>query len=263
MTRVVQFMRDLVATGMSWDDAAAFAERFEEGLDASAVVAAVTPALASKRARDAARMRAIREAEAASKPAKIGDVVSTSLATVVGDVVDDSRGDKDAPAPVHTRGEDTSLRLVDTRTKVGVGGVDARKPDQQPDAWPTGDAVTLAKLLVRTVASPWLDPNKSPDLVTTTGRIAAWKRDGASWEHDVLPVVTGLCANRRSAISSWKFFDNAMGRSIADNRAALAIPEASERRPSTGPPRLSFAEQAGADKAASIALALKGLTANG
>jgi hypothetical protein len=64
----------------------------------------------------------------------------------------------------------------------------------------------------------------------------AWKREGASWEHDVLPVVAGVCANRRSRIASWKFFDQAVARSIADNRAALEIPIAQPR--ATGPPSL-------------------------
>jgi hypothetical protein len=81
--------------------------------------------------------------------------------------------------------------------------------------------------------------------VTTRGRLAAWKRDGASWEHDVLPVVTGLCAGRRSRIASWKFFDQAIARSIADNRAALEIPEAGRVR-ATGPPG-GLAAQIGAE----------------
>lgn len=107
------------------------------------------------------------------------------------------------------------------------------------DDWPTGKASDHADLLIATVASPWLDPSKSQDLVTTRGRVAAWKRDGASWEHDVLPVVTGLVAKRRARIGTWKFFDAAISQSIADNRAALEIPEAGTviRMHATGPPR--------------------------
>lgn len=120
--------------------------------------------------------------------------------------------------------------------ELGGGGGDAgERVSASPDDWPSGKASDHADLLIATVASPWLDPCKSPDLVTTRGRVAAWKRDGASWEHDVLPVVTGLCANRRARISSWKFFDQAVSRSIAENRAALEIPEAAGRR-QTGPP---------------------------
>lgn len=129
----------------------------------------------------------------------------------------------------------------------GGGGGGAREADQpNPDDWPAGNASAHAELLIQAVASPWLDPQKSPDLVTTRGRIAAWKRDGASWEHDVLAVVIGLCANRRAKVSSWKFFDAAVSRSIADNRAALEIPEASGRR-QTGPP--SWVDQIAATNA--------------
>lgn len=131
-----------------------------------------------------------------------------------------------------------SLPSLRSEEVVG-GGVVGRERDPQPDDWPDGRASDHAEQLVALVASPWLDPSKSPDLVTTRGRVAAWKRDGASWEHDVLPVVTGLCANRRGRISSWKFFDAAIARSIAENRAALEIPEAGSVIPfrNTGPPR--------------------------
>ena len=66
----------------------------------------------------------------------------------------------------------------------------------------------------------------------------AWRTAGASWEHDVLAVIIGLCANRTGRVASWKFFDQAIARSIADNRQALEIPEARAHRP-TGPPSLS------------------------
>lgn len=113
------------------------------------------------------------------------------------------------------------------------------------DDWPKGSAKDHARLLVEAVGSPWLDPNKSLDLNTTHGRLAAWKRDGASWEFDVLPVVQKLAGNRRSRISSWKFFDAAIAQSIADNRAALEIPEAGKvvRLQSTGPPNDFLARQ--------------------
>lgn len=42
MSRIVQFMRDLVAKGMAWEDAAVFAERFEESLE-QALASAVKP----------------------------------------------------------------------------------------------------------------------------------------------------------------------------------------------------------------------------
>ena len=53
----------------------------------------------------------------------------------------------------------------------------------------------------------------------------------------VLPVIGALCAKQRGPVSSWKFFDGAIGRSIAENRAALEIPAATAR--ATGPPSLT------------------------
>ena len=141
--------------------------------------------------------------------------------------------------------------------EVGVGGVE-RERAQIPsfDDWPAGKVQHHAKLIVEAVASPWLDPSKSPDLVTTAGRIVAWKRDGASWEHDVLPVVSGLCAKQRSRVASWKFFDQAIARSIADNRAALEIPEGRAR--ATGPPANSMMDRMEADRAEARRRAING-----
>jgi hypothetical protein len=56
MSRIVQFMRDLVAKGMSWDDAATFAERFEDSLD-DALAEAVAPKTRSISAERQARYR--------------------------------------------------------------------------------------------------------------------------------------------------------------------------------------------------------------
>lgn len=124
-----------------------------------------------------------------------------------------------------------SVQETGTGTETGkedVGGVGASADD-----WPAGD---LIPTLVALVESPWLDPAKSPGLVTSSGRLAAWKRDGASWLHDVVPVVTGLCRSVRQPISSWKFFDQAIARSISDNRQALNIPEAhTHDRPGQNP----------------------------
>jgi hypothetical protein len=89
-----------------------------------------------------------------------------------------------------------------------------------------GDAWRVSDLLVELDASVRLDFARQPGLTLTAGRLAAWRRDGASWEHDVVPVVTSLARKRGQAIASWKFFDAAVAQSIADNRQALKIPEA-------------------------------------
>lgn len=92
--------------------------------------------------------------------------------------------------------------------------------------WPEGDARRHAELLSQAANTIRLDPARQPGLTTTLGRLAAWRRDGASWEHDVLPMVTAIAAKRGPPIASWKFFDAAIAQSIADNRQALNIPEA-------------------------------------
>ncbi|MFZ2252669.1 MAG: helix-turn-helix domain-containing protein [Minisyncoccia bacterium] len=89
--------------------------------------------------------------------------------------------------------------------------------------WPEGDP---AKVLISEIASPWLDPHKTAGLVTTAGRVSAWRREGASWQDDVIPVIAGICQRRKAPVSSWQFFDAAIAQSIANNRAGLTIPEA-------------------------------------
>lgn len=105
------------------------------------------------------------------------------------------------------------------------------------DDWPEGKAIDHAALLVIEAATVLLDPSRQMLLVTTTGRLDAWRRAGASWEHDVVPVVTALARKARSPIASWKFFDTAIAQSVADNAAALEIPTASPRNDPQRPDR--------------------------
>lgn len=107
-----------------------------------------------------------------------------------------------------------------------VGSVVASAEGVVAEDWPGGQAMDWAQRLVTAAATVRLDVSRQPGLTTTLGRLAAWKRDGASWEHDVLPVVTSLAKRKGTPISTWKFFDAAIAQSIADNRAALTIPEA-------------------------------------
>lgn len=120
-------------------------------------------------------------------------------------------------SPPRARGEDITSTSVDTCSA-------AAEETREPVAgdWPD-DPI---RALVAAVSSPYLDPTKSPGLITTSGRLAQWRRQGASWTHDVLPVVLGLCAKVRRPISYWSYFDNAIGEAIAANRRALTIPEA-------------------------------------
>lgn len=184
-----------------------------------------------KRAKDRERQRRIREEARQSRDidGDPRDNRATSTAT---------EGDKaatvgDEPATPRARVRDISPRLV-------ISGSDDAVVERErvpTDDWPkTGN---LVRLLVEAAESPWLDLAKSPDLTTTGGRLAAWKREGASWEHDVVPVVRAVCAKRRGRISSWKYFDGAVAQSIADNRAALEIPEAAVSGRGQGPPLVS------------------------
>ena len=135
----------------------------------------------------------------------------------------------------------------------GGGGGASASEIETTDDWPDGKAQDHARLIVSEVASPRLDPMKSPGLVTTAGRLAAWKRDGASWEHDVIPVVASVCAKQRGPVSTWKFFDQAIARSMADNRAALEVP-ISHR--ATGPPN-SLTDRIAAEHAESRRMAFE------
>ena len=138
-------------------------------------------------------------------------------------------------------------RVRDNLPRLVISGLidddDCASAQDHPDDWP---AANVVETLVEEVASPRLDHRKSPGLVQTSGQLAAWKRDGASWEHDVLPVVKALCAKSKTPIASWKFFAPAIAQSIADNRAALAIPEA---RQATGPPVVSITDRLAAEQA--------------
>lgn len=133
---------------------------------------------------------------------------------------------KDARAPTYVRGEDNLSRLVDTSSAVAVAE-DVRDPISD---WPTGDATRHAQLLAEAAGTGRLDPAKQPGLATTLGRVAAWKRDGASWTYDVVPAVTIMSQKRGPPIATWKYFDPAIAQSVADNRRALATPAANGAR---------------------------------
>jgi hypothetical protein len=196
-----------------------------------------------KRKKDRERQRRLREEARQSR-----DVAAMSR-----DVADDPPATEgDTPATTSDASRTRSARVVtpfsSSLRSEEVGGGGGERASEPADDWPDGKATDHVRLLVAQVASPRLDPSKSPGLVTTAGRLVAWRKEGASWEHDVVPVVTALCAKQRSPVSTWKFFDQAIGRSIADNRAALEIPDARVvRLHATGPP--SFADTFAAERA--------------
>lgn len=232
MRDVRSILADLCSTKLSPEQFALIAELSAAAAAEATQGPAETPEDRRKRvSRETSRRhRASRNVTGVSPDAEIDDVTECH---------EMSPGDAET-SPPRAGGLDKPLRLVTSGDVVAVAVT-----GEPEESWPKGDP---AKALIAAIESPWLDPNKSPGLVTTAGRVTAWRRDGASWQHDVLPVVTGMCANRRSPISSWKFFDAAIGQTIADNRRALEIPEASTPRQGTGPPH-SFAAQLGAEQA--------------
>lgn len=205
----VAFIRRCMDAGMDWETALLAAEQFE------AAPQPMTPTLTTRQARNARYY-------ANKKRLKASETTESKTPKTVSDEPKTVKTVSDADAS-RTRVRDISPRLVISGTD---DADDARALDQQTDDWPAGTAKDHAKALIAEVGSPWLDPHKSLDLNTTIGRLAIWKRDGASWAHDVVPTVAKLCERNRKPVKSWKFFDNAIAQSIADNRAALEIPEA-------------------------------------
>jgi hypothetical protein len=195
-----------------------------------------------KRAKDRERQRRLREQarqsrDVASDPR---DNRATSTATE-----GDANRDVAATGPSRTGAQVVTPSLPSLRSEEVVVVVGERERAAQSDDWPEGDASDHAKLLVEAAGSPWLDPNKALGLVTSTGLIATWRREGASWNHDVKPVVIGMMAKQRKRVNSWLFFRDAIAQQVADNRAALEIPEA--RVVPLRPGGESFADRAAAD----------------
>lgn len=218
------------------------------GAAVKAEAVAAERAQTERREKAAAKKRAQREA-AKNVPGTSGDIEGhRGTSGDIGGQAGTLEPAKDAPAPTHTRGEDKPLRLVISGSSSLDNSANARS--EASDDWPKTGHVDA---LVEAAASSSLNPQRTPNLITTAAAILVWKRSGASWEHDVLPVVTGLAKANRGKISTWKFFDDAIGRSIADNRRALEIPEAQAPR-STGPPN-DFAQRKAAEDAEARRLA--------
>jgi hypothetical protein len=117
-------------------------------------------------------------------------------------------------------------------TKVLTGSVvvvDDASAMGAADDWPRDN---LAKRLAAEVESPFLDLSKSQGLVLSGRLLDGWRKAGASWRHDVIPIVAALAAKNRKPINSWAYFEAAVLQSAADSRRALSLPQAS---PQTGP----------------------------
>lgn len=102
------------------------------------------------------------------------------------------------------------------------------------DDWPEGSSADHADALCAMAATVNLDRSREGGLTLTAGRLHAWRRDGASWDRDVKPVVLALAAKARAPITSWKYFDRAVAQAKADNDKQLERIEHDATDPSGG-----------------------------
>lgn len=112
-----------------------------------------------------------------------------------------------------------------------------RGREASEDDWPDGKPFDHAQILVREAEAVNFSLDRSPGLGQGIAALHRWRRDGASWEHDVVPVVTALARKARTPIKSWSYFEDAVAANVAATRAAMTIPEHTDvHRPRTGQP---------------------------
>jgi hypothetical protein len=125
----------------------------------------------------------------------------------------DQRDAKDAPAPVHTRGEDNLSRLVDTPNLTTLNASDA--PDLD---WPDGEKPSRAYLdqleaALREAAGAALNPTSTR--LFSLASILALGRTGkgppCDLQADVLPTIRARSARAPPGTAkSWDFFTEAI-----------------------------------------------------
>lgn len=103
------------------------------------------------------------------------------------------------------------------------------------DDWPDGSAQDHADRLCAEANTVHLDKSREGGLTVSAGRIHAWRRDGASWERDVRPVVLGIAGRAKAPIKTWAYFDRAVAEAKANNNRAM--PEGDQHGNGTGPGR--------------------------
>lgn len=100
------------------------------------------------------------------------------------------------------------------------GGVEG-SADEALDDWPEGKAFDHARMLCEKANTVMLDAAREGGLAMTSGRLHAWRRDGARWERDVVPVVVAMAVGSKQPIKSWKYFDAAIARAKAENEREM------------------------------------------
>jgi hypothetical protein len=201
-------IRDLIAAGVEPDLVARVAQELVD----AAKTPAVPDTLEKRRAYDRERKRGKRNSTGI--PPESQDDNSTGIPP-----------EFHRKTPPLARVEDNPLRVIPLEAATAV------VVEPSVTLWPDGKAADWARALAEAAATSKLDPIREPGLTLSLGEIARWKDAGAHWEFDVLNVVVTLAKKQRDGpIRSWKFFTDAVLRSVADNRQALEIPEARHER---------------------------------
>ena len=109
---------------------------------------------------------------------------------------------------------------------------------------------SLVDRVCKAVNSPYLDPNKSPGLVTTSAYVQRWCGMGLDLETEIVPIISAKCAalnGHGRAFGTFKYFDGMMLDAVAAKKSAQETPDVSARTPqrhsgNRGGGRESFAE---------------------
>lgn len=90
--------------------------------------------------------------------------------------------------------------------------------DDWPDLTPLDQAALLCRLVGR---SGSLDVARDGGLVQSVFYFPKWRKRGASWEGDVVPVVTALTQRNARPIRTWSYFDQAIAEATAARTAPV------------------------------------------
>jgi hypothetical protein len=219
----IGFVRKALAMGVDLETALAMGEAFEaaQPVYVPPVGIVADPAMERRRAYDRERQA---EKRAALKAASTGHPPTSADSAEVRERPLDIGPAKDAPAPVHTRGEDNLSRLVDT----GINLTTLHSAGAFDDLdWPDSDKPSRAYLdrledALRDAAGPALASPAVAPKVKVLAAILALGRAGrgppCDMQADVLPTVRARCARAPPAsVKGWDYFTEAI-REARDKR---------------------------------------------
>lgn len=99
--------------------------------------------------------------------------------------------------------------------------IDKDRDKPPPDS--ASPATPAWAVVVEAVNHPWLDPNKSQNLLLRSAIVGGWISAGADLELDIIPTVRALLAElapSQAPITTWNYFDKAVRRNTAARLAA-------------------------------------------